>query len=476
MLRGLSSFGLRVALPLLVAIPIAVACGEEVVIPPPSEEPDSGPGATDSGTDGTSNADGGADVADVVCPTVTPDDSAVFVAPSGTLATTCGTKAEPCRTITQAITRASAVAKNKIYVARGLYVERVLVKAGMRIEGGWEILPGGAWNRACVDTAQAVVIRSPNDQTSTILAKDLGGKSELALLRIESKPQGQVKEGESLSGIIATGATTVVALEEVTIDIANAGAGKEGAAGAAGAEPGAAGTCAAGTGANGARGQAGTGAPAGTFDQDGYDPKDGALGGASTAGAGGTKGTEGTCVKCGSCTPFPTCAFVALGPETCGTDGKNGCGGGGGPGAPGTGGGSSVGLFVWDANVTLTGGRIKAGDGGNGGTGGSGGAAKNGSMGVAGTPTAQCIVDCAVGNNACMEIKGRGEGGDAGGQGGQGGPGALGGGGSGGSSYAIYQGGAGLVTAATTTLSFGKAGKGADAGPGANGVAAARFP
>jgi hypothetical protein len=485
MLARSSSFLLRIAIPLLAAVPIAIACGEDIEpIPNTTEGTDSGPPpGSDGGDDGGELGDGNnaTDAPDVICPTVAPDESAgVFVATSGATGATCGTKTEPCRTIAGGIARASALARTRIYVARGVYVEKVLPKAGMRIEGGWDVLADQSWNRACSDVSNAVVIRAPAGETTTVFAKDLGGKSELAFLRVESKTQNQVKEGESLFGVLATGATTTVALEEVAIEVANAGNGKDGPVGAVGADPAAAGTCNAGTGANGTRGAAGAGASAGTFDPSGYSATDGTLGAASTPGANGTAGPDGTCVQCGTCSDFPACNFVPTPPKSCGTPGKNGCGGGNGAaGVPGDGGGSSVGLFAWDATVTVTGGRIRAGDAGNGGIGGNGGTGKTGSAGAVGTPTANCIVACAIGAGACTVTMGRGEGGQPGGAGGTGAQGALSGGGSGGSSFAIFQGGAGLVTApASIPLQFGKAGKGGgpDAGVGANGLAAARYP
>ena len=79
----------------------------------------------------------------------------------------------------------------------------------------------------------------------------------------------------------------------------------------------------------------------------------------------------------------------------------------------------------------------------------------------------------------CKEVKGFGDGGVAGDAGGAGGLGGAGGGGGGGSSFAIYQGGQGLVTTSgATSLAHGKAGTGGTpvAGMGAAGLAANRIP
>lgn len=464
------------------AVPAAFACGEDVVdIPPPEDGADAsaedGGGGTPGAGDGGSGGDADAR-ADVVCPTVTPDDAAgVFVAKSGTASPSCGTRLEPCGTIALGIARAGGKKKN-VYVARGVYVEHVVLEAGVRLEGGYDVMATGAWNRTCVDPADAVVVRAPGGSSSTVAAEDLGGKAEIAFMRIESKAQNAVAAGESLYGVVARGATTSLELEEIHIEMANAGAGKAGDPGDAGAAGSALGCPPPSTGQGGAAGERGAGAPAGTFTSAGWSASAGTGGQPGAAGTSGTAGAAGTCVTCGTCTA--ACIFLTAGTTACGTDGLPGCPGGAGEqGGGGGSGGSSIGLFSWDATVVVKGGRIRAGDAGSGGSGGAGGAGGKPALGAAGKPTDDCVVGCQLDGLTCNEVKGHGEGGARGGDGGAGGAGGPGGGGAGGSSFAIYQGGTGVVTTQDgTSLAFGKAGKGGGpaGGAGSSGAAAARVP
>ncbi|MBX3189591.1 MAG: hypothetical protein KF819_21375, partial [Labilithrix sp.] len=211
----------------LLALPVAWACGREITIPD-DVTPDAGPGE-DAGADVAVDAipdDAGLDVADVTCPLVTPDESAgVFVAPSGVNGASCGTKSAPCKTIAFGITR--AVDKPTVYVARGTYVEHVTLKKDLEIVGGWDVT-AGAWSRSCIEPEDATVIRAPSAERVTVEARDLGGEARLTLLRIESKGQSQVGAGESLYGVVATGASTSLALSNVRIEVVGAGSGTNG--------------------------------------------------------------------------------------------------------------------------------------------------------------------------------------------------------------------------------------------------------
>lgn len=467
----------------LVAVPLAIACGEDSVSIPDPERPESSTG-DDSGnaTSETGGGDGGADVV-VTCADVVPDDTmGIYVTPTGTNSGTCGTRAAPCKTISHSVTRAGAALRTKVYAARGTYSEKATLAAGVEVIGGWDVTSGTMWKRACVSPESAVVIKAPMGQNITVEARDLGGEARLSTLSIESKPQGQVNAGESLYGIVAVGATTTLVLTSVNVSIGNGGDGANGAKGAVGADGGV--SCPAGTGAAGTPGTQGTGAPAGAFDPTNeYTPGIAAAGNAATGGGDGTPaGGAGTCVTCGTCGVPPLCDFIpAAGPQACGKDGTAGCGGGpGAPGGPAVGGGSSVAVFAWDANVTINGGKIRSGDGGNGGAGGAGGAGGFGTKGAAGASTDLCTTACTFnGVAACTETKARGVGGTAGGNGAVGGLGGAGGGGGGGSSFAIYQGGAGVVTTGNdANLGHGKAGKGGGPAPnvGVAGAAADRVP
>lgn len=463
-------------LPFPIALAIAAACGDDA--DPPGATPD---GGVDAGSDvvNVTPTDAGSNV---VCPASPPDEATgIFVASSGVSTPECGSRTEPCQSITLGMSRAAVQSKAKLYVARGVYGEALSLRAGLRIEGGYDVKADGSWNRACVEAPDAVVIRATGTSSATITAKDLGGKAELAYLRIESKAQTDVKPGESLYGIVATGASTALELTEVRVAMIAAGDGAQGIAGDAGANGPGAGQCDAGNGADGTRGALGDGAQAGTFDPSGYLPAAGDVGGVGAVGRGGNVGGDGQCVQCGSCSAFPDCTFTPAPLPSCGKEGGSGCGGLGGIGGrAGSGGGSSVGIFAWDAKVALVGGTVRAGDGGKGGAGGQGGQGGNGTNGVVGQPTGVCITSCTpnVPELACTTTTASGAGGTTGGPGGGGGRGGSGGGGAGGNSFAIFSGGSAVVSTTNTILEHGVPGIGGgpDGGVGATGAAAVRVP
>ena len=469
---------------------LAIACATEATIPDP--EPEGGVQQPDTGTDAPQDpdaGDAGVDAPVVACPDVIPDDvTGIYVAPTGVDSATSGTRTAPCKSVGSSVVRASVALRTKVYVARGTYVGKVTLgpsAVGIEVIGGWDVI-GMAWKRACVTPEEIVILRAPAAQNITVEARDIGGETRLTDLRIDSKNQGQVNPGESIYGLVAvgTGASTTIVMSNVRVDVGNAGGGATGPKGDAGVDGGA--NCAAGTGLAGGAGTQGPGAPGGT-----YDPAIGYVPGTATAGTGGLMGADGTasltaptCVQCVTCATalVPACDGVPT-DMACGKAGTNGCGGGpGGPGNPAAGGGSSIGVFVHDATVTIKGGKVKSGDGGNGGVGGVGGVVGVATKGAAGANTALCTTSCKldVAMLTCIIDKtDRGLGGSAGGNGGNGGVGGAGGGGGGGSSFAIYQGGAGVVTTlGGATLGHGKAGRGGgpDAGSGATGAAADRLP
>jgi len=476
----------------LVGIPLAVACGEDATIPDPTTPDGDGGGITDdSGTDGMALLDsspvvdgGGMDAADVTCPDVSPVDAdGIFVTPTGVNSGTCGTRAAPCKSISFSVTRAGAAFRTKVFVAAGTYVEKVTLAAGIEVVGGWEVT-GTTWKRACVAPQDLVTVRAPAAQNITVEANDLGGEARLSLMHIESKTTVNLLPGESVYGVVATGSTTALVLSEVNIAMNSAAAGANGSKGDVGTAGAA--ICAAGAGAvatPGTPGAQGTGAPLGTYDSTNeYVAGTGMSGGTGTAGGNGAAGGAApACVQCGDCPDPMTCLFIPTpGKTSCGTAGKNGCGGGPGtPGGPAMGGGSNIGVFAWDATVTINGGSVKSGDAGNGGTGGAGGAGGPASAGAVGGMGDPCTSSCAVVAGVCTPVMTKGQGGAAGGAGAIGGVGGAGGGGGGGSSFATYQGGQAVVTVmGGTVLSHGKAGKGGppDAGAGAAGVAADHVP
>jgi hypothetical protein len=381
------------------------------------------------------------------------------------------------------VTRAGAAFRTKVFAAAGTYAEKVTLAAGIEIVGGWEVA-GTTWKRACVTPEDLVVVRAPALQNVTVEAHDLNGEARLSLLRIESKTAANLVPGESVYGVVATGTTTTLVMTDVNVVMGNAASGSSGPKGDAGAAGPA--SCAPGAvmvAEAGAPGAQGAGAPMGTYDPTAeYVPGVAMAGGVGTPGGNGAAGgAPPPCAQCGDCPDPVLCTFVATpGKTSCGTMGKNGCGGGpGDPGGPAIGGGSDIGVFSWDATVTINGGSVKSGDAGNGGTGGAGGAGGAGTAGAVGGMGDICTTSCAVVAGVCTPVMTKGGGGAAGGAGALGGLGGSGGGGGGGSSFATYQGGQGVVSVSGgATLGHGKAGKGGppDAGAGATGVATDHVP
>ena len=74
-------------------------------------------------------------------------------------------------------------------------------------------------------------MRAPGGQNITVEARDLGGEATLSHLRIESKLAAQVQPGESLYGVVATGTTTSLVMNDVRIEMTDAVAGPNGAEG-----------------------------------------------------------------------------------------------------------------------------------------------------------------------------------------------------------------------------------------------------
>jgi hypothetical protein len=458
-----------------VAVPLAIwACGEDSPdIPNVSQLPDAADVPADAGID-----------APPCTPPVHPEDAkGVFVATNGADGNDCGSRTAPCRTIATALTRATAQKLDIVFIAKGEYDEHVKLAAGKQLVGGW-LVDGttDTWNKACGDNAPLIVTIRARTENTVIDAIDLQGTAKLADLNVQSRT-GQAAPGESLYGVFATGSTTVLAIDNVVVDVGNGGDGANGKTGDAGVSG--APCIAVGDGGSGAPGPGGTGGGAGTFDQNGYAAGSGTDGTQGTAGLNGVTGALGTCVDCGACAipAAGVCGFTINGIQNCGGRGQPGCGGGGGAqGGGATGGGSSIAVYCYNASVTITGGKYNAGNGGGGGAGGPGGGGAPGTAGAKGTTGIDCTGTCnMIGDPVnCTPVLQHGDGGLAGGSGGAGGAGGAGGGGAGGWSVALLQGGTGIVTANNATLKHGNAGKGGtgapDGGTGANGTAADRYP
>jgi hypothetical protein len=174
-----------------------------------------------------------------------------------------------------------------------------------------------------------------------------------------------------------------------------------------------------GDGANGTGGMNGAGATAGTFANTGFvlASAGNGMGGAPGRGGGGGGGGGG---GFGYLIPgYNGLQCYAYGSTGSG-GGSGGCGGNGG--GAGTSGGASIGVFLFNAQVTAQGAVIRAGNGGSGGAGASGGSG--------GTGAAGGTVDYSSRQGMATRA-------GAGGRGGNGGAGGHGGGGAGGPSYGV---------------------------------------
>jgi hypothetical protein len=342
-----------------------------------------------------------------------------------------------------------------VYVAKGIYVEQVILAAHITVQGGWQVA-AGRWSFACSSHPESsVVIEAPANADKTIVADNLGGTAVLSTLTARSKVSAA--PSESLYGVYATGASTDLVLDNVVIEVAKGGDGLTGTEGAMGDAPISAGTCATGDGRSGtAAGEPGEGASAGTFSAAGYLPGVGRMGSPGQDGHAGAAASTAIPITYKTCRTVGPCEEATL---MCrGSVGVHGCGGGGGRGGHGAqGGGSSVALFVARARVAVQGGVYTASKGGAGGQGGPGGIGASGGVGTPGLSTTcadarVCIVYCITQANVVAP-------GSVGGTGGNGSNGGSGGAGSGGSSYAVLVGDFGDVSyLGSPLLSAGAAG------------------
>lgn len=438
-----------------------------------------------SGPDGSPVDAAPADAGTTGC-TLADATQGVFVVPghgdAGSPSGVCGTQTNPCRSIAEGISRATATSVGNVYLARGSYSEDGIALAkAVALRGGFD--PAAGWQR-CVLVSTGLVDPSLTTvsaitATKTISASDLGGNATLDSLTITSKAAaGKVSgtlDGESLYGIFATGSSTSVTMTDVVVTVANGGDGADGAdapAPAAADAVAAGAPCPASPTASGAAGVSPNAAPigaAGSFTAAGY------VVGEGNGGSPGAAGGNGTCTPPSAigaiCRPsFDNSSCQALqGTPTAGTPSCGGKGGGGG--LHGAGGGSSIAVFAAGATVSLSGGSLTPGQGGAGGNGGLGHGG-----GLPGTAadghTFMCCVDgsCAFSQGICSCLSALVE--HPGGKctaGGAGGNGGNGSGGAGGWSAAIVKiGGAAVTTSPSTKVSHQQPGAG-----GLNGIAQA---
>ncbi len=411
---------------------------------------------------------------------VVSDALGVFVAPTGSDTTGCGTKASPCQTIGKGLTVAKAAGK-RTYVCEGTYNEQLVVDStldGAKVFGGFacgtwtydankkpKVLLSAGGYAMIVSTPTSALFadfafeaksaQSAGGSSVAIFAKNAVG---VVLRRVSvtagngvavaavgpasnysgaaaqdgSMPTGSsggpggvaaCTDGTSSSGGVGGSVVSMVPGNGATGGWNPVGGGADGLGGQAGTT-----FCGAGAhpGANGDGGTAGTGATtAGALDANGWHPSPGGAGTygkpAQGGGGGGAKATPAT----GG-----------------GGGGSGGCGGG--AGAAGQGGGASIAVLSFHSAITLDTCVITTG---NGGAGGAGSAGQNGQGGGA----------FAGGVGFCQ-----------GNYGGNGGGGGGGGGGAGGLSVGVlYSMTAPTVTA--TTYALGSAGGQGAAGSGGNG-------
>jgi hypothetical protein len=379
----------------------------------------------------------------------------VFVAPTGSDAAGCGTKASPCKTIGKGLTVAHAASK-RTYVCEGTYDEKLVIDAslaGARAFGGF----------ACATWAYDATKKPKVAPSATGYAMVVDSVTGATFEDFAFESKSAVNAGESSIALFAKNATGVV-LRRCSVQ---AGAGMSGqdqtppAPFASAAPSGNAGgisngggvaqnsTCTTSTG--GAGGQPATSGQDGTDGAPGPSNKGtivacqnstGGLGGAvGGAGAGGTGASMWASFTPSGWTPSSGGAGGQGGVGQgggggasidltggAGSGGAGGCGGIGG--ATGTGGGSSIAVLAYSSSVDTETCTLTAGSAGRGGNGASG------QTGQAGGTKGNGF------GNAC-----------SGGRGGAGGAGGGGGGGAGGVSAGIVWAGAAPTVNGTTTPS-----------------------
>lgn len=411
------------------------------------------------------------------------DGFAVFVNAAGGSDTNPGTKAQPLKSLGNAIQKAAGSGKGRIYMCNGApYEESVKLTTAVSLIGGftcgtWQydgapskIAPPKSGYALHIDGASSIVV---SDLDLTAKSGEADGESSVAVFVNASKVRfvrsslnagngKKGKDGESgITGkliLVVNGKTgqsdDVLSPVGYAAQEASGGASKEctcegaiiksqgGGGGNAGSDgsdgkpdlgQGKGGDVAAcsmsGTGSGiGAKGPDKKAISAidtvGALEASGWEPASGEdgteVGGVGQGGGGGAGVTGG------------------------GGGGGGGCGGCGGlPGNGGQGGGASIALLVVDSEVSFVSGKLAGGSGGDGGKGGAGGEGGSGGGGGNGG-----------GGGACQ-----------GGKGGTGGKGSAAGGGAGGLAYGVlYRGTAPALDPDTTAaITFGEAGKG---GPG----------
>ena len=261
-------------------------------------------GAVDGALDAGS-ADGSVDSSDAAngdCSIRSYDDGlGIFVATAGADELGCGTRAQPCLTVTNAVSQANAVGKAIVYVATGTYTESLNLGHSVTIEGAWSAT-GSVWTPACSSNG-ATVIQAPSGDLAAVVVGSINGTATLRWLQIVAA--ATVPPSQSSYGVMALGPTTTLSLEAITVMASRGGDGAAGAVGEAGAAATDAGCVSDGSAAG--PGVVGPSSPGGLFTANGYESGDG-VDGTGAEGWGFPASTEKNCGayhgdNCGSSYP-----------------------------------------------------------------------------------------------------------------------------------------------------------------------------
>ena len=404
---------------------------------------------------------------------IVADSDAVYVLQGGsTIVSACGSKVNPCGSITVGITVANANRAKAIYVGPGTYAETIALPSGVSIEGGFDVAQS-TWAPLCENVT--TIIAPPS---AIVVEADGVLNAALRFVTIETKAHGDV--GESLFAVRAM--HSALTLENVNLYAEIAGPGKDGPPGSGtdNSDP----SC----GASGANGPSGSAGASGGFDGQGNY----AVGAGGGTGVSGSRGASGTvtapacstsCIDTCSMYTYPTddagnpiddagneldatTACFSTTKNVCGIGASAACGGQGGlGGGGGANGAASVAVFAIGADtaITITGGALVSAGGGLGGAGGVGANGGSGS-GASTAPSATCSGPC---DPSCTPTNGSVAGGSTtAGQ--NGGVGGSGGGGAGGPTFLVVTIGGAQVTIAQTAqwkIPTAGAGGGAPNGP-----------
>jgi hypothetical protein len=436
--------------------------------------------------------------------------SAIYVSTAGNDSNP-GTETSPKATIQAGITAAAALSPvPDVYVSAGTYSEPsgLALESDVNIDGGYT---PGTWTRSL--SATTTIEGAPQ----AALANDVTGIT-LQLLSLSGMSDPEVDL--SVYGLRAMDSS--VALEWVSISVADGSPGAAGTSGISGASSanGQAGGNDGGAGGAGGTSSIGAGGGSGGEGVEGENYGDtGGAGGGSDPGTAGNGGTSGSCNTVSSSNggaggPGGAGGAGAAGANgsggsdsassateawigsdgASGSSGLNGSGGGGG----GAGGGSDYlgGPFDTECLASSSGAGGGGGAGGSAGGEGTDGSFGGGSFGIylwnsVASVDANCTVVAGSGGNGGTGGNGAsgGSGGTAGaggvgdenaGNGGTGGPGGAGGdsgsggGGAGGPSIGVFPGGSSTATIASgATITFGAGGTGGAGGSGPLGTASA---